>query len=256
VKEKIEFSTIPGGVTYRRPFIERLAKLGWGADVDRARAEQVCGTASAANQFLDKASRTGFLVPIAWGTYRVVDVETFEQMKRVPNPAFQRFIAWAKILPTIEPKIAFLAPRLWRDTDLSEEGSLPIVPLTRSEKEAPIFTPQWEALAADVAKPESWDIVIAGDRMATCKVPTAADTAALLRETLDPRWIAAATEIDRRAPKTQRLGAPNRAIVTPAPRAREGRNIGLGLPTLRRIVAPRWYIEARLRGVSEVIADA
>lgn len=242
-------------MTYRRLFIERLSKLGWGADVERASAEQVCGTSSSANQFLDKASKAGFLVPIDWGMYRVVDFETFDQMKRVPNSAFRRLIAWAKILPLIEPKIAFLAPRVWRDTDLSEERPLPTVRLAPDEKEAPILTPQWEALAADLARPETWDVMIAGDRVATCKVPTATDTAALLRETLDPRWTAAAIDLDRRSPKAQRLAAPRRVIVSPAPRARESRNIGLGLPSLRRIVAPRWYIDARLRGVSEVMAS-
>lgn len=249
--EKIEFSTIPNGVTYRRLFTERLAQLGWGKDVDRAKAEKVCGTASAANQFLDKAATSGFVVPTGWGVYRVVEQDTFETMKRVPNPAFQRFIAWSAVLPHVAPGITFLAPRLWRDTDLSEERPLPLVPLSPEDAQAPLLPPQWEALAADVKRTETWRILVAGEDVGACAVPSATDTAALLRETLDPRFAEAAAELERRARKSDLKTPPKRAIVTPAPRARDARNIGIGLPTIRRIVAPRWYIDARLRGASE-----
>lgn len=251
MEEKIEFSTIPGGVTYRRQFIERLGQLGWGKEVDRARAEEVCGTASAANQFLDKAATAGFLVPVGWGAYRVVELETFETMKRVPNPAFQKLIAWGSVLPRVAPGILFLAPRVWRDTDLSEERPLPIVPLAPEDSEAPLLPPQWGAFAADIRGAETWSILVAGEKVGTCGVPSLVDSAALLRETLDPRWVEAAAELERRARKSDLKSAPKRAIVTSAPRARESRSVGIGLPTVRRIVAPRWYIDARLRGASE-----
>lgn len=223
---------------------ERLTRLGFGKTVRRANLVGVCRSETAANQFLDAASKRGFLVPVSWGEYRVVDEATLAAMLQTANQTYQRFIAWARTLPQVEPRVLFLAPRLWRDTNLSVGEPLPVVPIPKGALVVQGRPPQWGAFFFDVAKTDTWKIVAGRTRLATCNAPSALDTSLILRASTDPRFHEAAFDVEARAGVAvtadllRRLEPP-----VEAPRGKRARPIGIGPPARLRILGPPWFMD-------------
>lgn len=242
--ETLNVSTGPVPGTVPALMHDRLVRLGHGRTVRRADIVRVCRTETAANQFLDAASKRGFLVPVSWGAYRVVDEPTLLAMLATRNETYQRFIAWARTLPEVEPSIHFLAPRLWRDTQLSVAEPLPLLPIPRGDLAVQGRPPQWGAFYFDVEKTQTWAVAAGRTRLAIFKTPSATDTALILRAATDPRWREAAMDVEERegirlAPALlNRLEPP-----TEAPRGKRAKSLGIGPPARLRLLAPPWFMD-------------
>lgn len=225
-------------------FRRRLEELGPGEPVDRARLEELCGSASAANHFLDQATTRGALVPVAWGEYRVPGNRTLELVSRIDNPPLQRFVAWARELPEIAgARLCFVAPWLWRDTTLNVTDPMPLVPLDPDEDVVEGACPQWEAFHMDVEETREWRLTVGGEDAGTFATPGRLEVELILRASLDPRWKAAADELDGSA-AARGLGAElDRLDLEEAPRGSQTLRAGKGLPARRRLLVPPWYME-------------
>lgn len=227
-----------------RLFRQRLERIGPGEPVDRARLEEVCGSASAANHFLDKATDGGALVPVAWGEYRVAQAKTLEQISRLENPPLQRFISWSRELPELaEDPVLFIAPWLWRDTDLNVTEPMPLIPLDPEADVVDGAPPQWDAFHMDVEDRREWRLLLGDEKAGTFSTPGPLEVVLILRASLDPRWKQAADELGE-AEGAEELGPElNRLDLTAAPRGTETLRPGAGLPARRRLLAPPWYME-------------
>lgn len=242
---KISLPAMPPGLP--RLFRQRLERIGPGEPVDRSLLEDVCGSASAANHFLDKAVDRGALVPVAWGAYRVAQAKTLDRISRLENPPLQRFVSWSQELPELsDDPILFVAPWLWRDTDLNVTDPMPLVPLDADEIVVQGAPPQWNAFHMDIEEQREWTLVLGDDEAGTFRTPGPLEVVLLLRASLDPRWKQAAGQLDRAAgvPGTQELGAElNRLDLKEAPRGQATLRTGKGLPARRRLLAPPWYMD-------------
>lgn len=225
-------------------FRERIQDLGPGSTTDRQGLEAVCGSRSAANQFLDKASKIGALVPEAWGSYRVASEETLHLIARVDHPVFQRFISWSRHLPEIaEEEVTFVAPPLWKETALNLEDSMPLFPLSPDQQAVSGHPPQWDAFYMDTKEAREWELHLGEEAVGTFKTPGSTEVRLILMASLDPRWRAAAAALG--TPEEDRLGSElDRLDLDEAPRGEEDKKLGLGLPQRRRLLAPRWYMES------------
>lgn len=240
---KVSTSAVPAGWP---PLVQqRVGELKPGKVVTRADVERVCGTPSAANHFIDQATRDGLLVPTGWGEYQVADAATIAIMSKIHHPAFRRFVAWARILT---PKgVLFAAPRLWRDTHLNIEHAMPVIaiPKDRFVVGAP---PQWDAFHMDLAGREAWELVVGDERVATFETPSLLDVTLLAWATRDGRWMEAADQLREGFTKKQ-LAAWEHHVgrVQPpdiAPRGRAQRTtVKLGPPYRYALLAPPWYFE-------------
>ncbi len=225
---------------------ERLRVLGLGKRVLRVHLEQVCGGYSAANHFLDAASKNGLLIPVAWGEYHVADAATLDLLARIPLAPHRRLVSWAKAIPrlTARRKIAFFAPRLWRETELSIEEPAPILQLDPSDRAIPRPPPQWGAFLYDLQAPETWKIMVGADEAARIFVPNVVDSLVLMHANADPRWRAASALYRTRLPKAdvqaaQEILASLWRSKPPKPVARM--ILDVGPPLRRRLVPPAWY---------------
>ncbi len=229
---------------FPRLFRQRIRDLGYGSQVDRDGLKELCGSASAANQFLDKAAKAGVLVPIAWGEYQVADERTLALISRVGHEPYQRFISWSRHLEDFAGRqVLFVAPYLWRDTELNIEEPMPLIPLTVDEQRVQGLAPQWDAFYMDVDEPRDWTLVIGEDEVATFRTPGPVEVVLLLMASLDSRWREAAGQIDG-APGAERLGQElNRMRAQPAPRGSGSKTIGMGPPHRRRFLVPPWYMD-------------
>jgi hypothetical protein len=224
----------------------RLASLGYNREVLRTDVERVCGTESAANQFIDTARKRGWLVPTAWGKYRVPSRRTvFELVSRIPHPTFALFAAWASTIRTVGPrKVAFAAPRLWRETSLSIDDPLPVVLLEPLDQDEHATPPQWDAFQMDAAS-EPWELR-AGGFSTRFEALALRDLIDLLRASRDPRFVLAARELEAKhgARSVAFDPRPRLDVPEPASRGNRTRKIGLGPPFRRRLLAPPWYMNA------------
>lgn len=224
--------------------------------MDRAAIEDVCGTSSAANQFLHNAINDGLLVPVAWGAHQVVDKATYDVVARVANRAFRRFISWARILPAHTPSAPlFWAPRLWRDTRLNVTHPMPVLALDENATVAEGTPPQWKAFQSDVVQRERWLLLLDGDSVAAFESPGIVDTILMARATLNERWRAAASDLEKD------LAAADRRLLghlwakleppTTAPTGKKRLRVGTGPPFRHRLLAPRWYMDLVRAGVKQ-----
>lgn len=239
---KVSLPTMPPGLS--RLFRERLEQIGPGEPVDRDRLKEVCGSASAANHFLDKAVDRGALVPTAWGEYRVARANTLEQISRLENPPLQRFISWSQELPEItDEAVLFVAPWLWRDTDLNIPEPMPLVPLDADENVVDGAPPQWNAFHMDIEEEREWTLLLGDDEAGIFSTPGPLEVVLILRASLDPRWKQAADQFDG-AGGAHGLGSEfNRLDLKGAPRGGQTLRTGKGLPARRRLLAPPWYMD-------------
>lgn len=231
----------------------RLARLGYGKDVTREDVERVCETESAANQFIDAARRKGWLVPVAWGRYRVPPRATLDAMARLQHPTFQQFVAWATTIRThAGRRVAFAAPRIWRDTDLNVDHPMPVVLLKPEDQEVQGAPPQWAAFHMDADEPEPWELVVPAHRPIRVLGLARDDVIALLRASRDPRLAQGARQLERKRSLRPSVFGGKPRLETPreAPRGNRSLNIGLGPPHRRRLLAPPWYMETLRRSLS------
>lgn len=225
-------------------FRQRLQGLGPGEPVDRARLEEICGSSSAANHFLDKATDQGALVPVAWGTYRVAQAKTLERISRIENPPLQRFVSWALELPDLaDETLLFVAPWLWRDTELNITDPMPLVPLDPDADVVKGAPPQWDAFHMDIDEEHTWTLTLGDDEVGTFSTPGRLEVVLLLQASLDPRWKQAAYRLDE-GNDTPGWGQElARLELKQAPQGTTTLRTGKGLPTRRRLLAPRWYMD-------------
>lgn len=229
---------------------ERIAALGPGQRVDRDRLKEVCGTASAANQFLDKARRNGLLVPVEWGLYEVPDEGTVDVLSRVAHPVHRTLLAWSRVLPDVwDGPVLFAAPRIWRDTAVNLTVPMPVLALDADQVEVSGAPPQWDAFHMDVGEAERWELVLDGAVVGSVDVPGAADLVLLLGAALaaaDPRWDEVMhifeEELDDAALERVRR-ALSTVLLRGAPRGRGSERVGLGPPYRRRVLVPPWYLD-------------
>lgn len=257
---RVSIPPVPPG--FPRLFRQRLSDLGPGNEVDRQALEQLCGSESAANQFLAKASRMGALVPEAWGTYRVVSEETIQLISRLGHPALRRFISWSRHLPELAGEdVLFVAPYLWRETDLNVDRPMPLLALDADQQRVDGHPPQWDAFYMDLDEVRDWELVLGDDVVGAFATPGPLEVVLLLRASLDPRWRHAADSfLENRG--AEGLGREmDRLDLEEAPRGASSTSIGAGLPHRRRLLAPRWYVDkvderARRSAFEEAGADA
>lgn len=232
--------------------IERLRKLG---TLTRAKIERVCGTPSAANQFINTAQKRGWLVATAWGEYSVPDERTLDLMTHIQNPALERFAAWASLIREHAGRhVAFAAPRIWRDTDLNVPHPMPVILLRPEDQDEQGTPPQWDAFQMDAQKPEPWRLVIPKNGHIDFLGLALRDVILLLRASRDPRWAQAARQLEARYGATPAMydGLPRAEPPTEALRGQRTRKIGLGPPHRRRILAPPWYTDILRRSLYPV----
>lgn len=224
---------------------QRLAALGPGNQVARGDVEDVVGGRSAANMFMANGVEQGWLVPVGWNAYRVASNETLHVLGRLGHPLHRRLVSWSHVLPeAVGRPVCFAAPRLWRDTDLSVDDLLPVVPLRRRERRVAGLAPQWDAFYQDlVDPPERWKLVAGDEPLAMFRVPSANDLGVMLVASLDPRWRQALRDV-RGADfkmieeRVTRLGVP-----AEAPRGSATARVGLGLPHRIRLLAPHGFLD-------------
>lgn len=247
--ETFQVSTPPMAPGLPDLFRRRLEDLGPGAPVDRPALEELCGSASAANHFLDEATKRGALVPVAWGEYRVAGERTLSLISRIDNAPIQRFVSWARELPDVsDDRVLFVAPWLWRDTDLNVTEPMPLLPLEADEEVVRGAPPQWDAFHMDVEEERSWELVLGDEEAGTFETPSPLEVVLVLRASLDPRWRQAADEIeageDDGDVDARALGRElNRLDLKGAPRGQATTRTGKGLPARRRLLAPPWYMD-------------
>lgn len=242
--ETFEVSTprMPPG--FPRLFRRRIDELGPGTPVDRSRLEELCGSKSAANHFLDQAADRGVLVPVAWGEYRVAQTRTLELVSQIENPPIQRFTSWALELPDVaEGEVHFIAPWIWRDTALNVTDPMPLVPLDPDQDVVHGACPQWRAFHMDIDETRDWELVFDDESVAEFTTPGALEVVLVLRASLDPRWKTAAGEIDPGVDARELGTELDRLDLKEAPRGSQTRRTGKGLPARRRLLAPPWYME-------------
>lgn len=205
--------------------------------------------------FLAKGVRNGWLVPTGWNQYRIPNEHSLQLLGRIANPLHRRLVSWAAILPDeMGRKICFASPRLWRDTDLSVDNLLPVIPLRPREEDIPGLAPQWGAFYQDlVDSPELWRLEAGSERLTEFLVPAAPDVGLLLVASLDPRWRGAyhqlpGTTSDQIRDRASRLGRPEQA-----PRGVQMARIGIGPPHRLRLLVPKWYLDNILQVTQESI---
>lgn len=229
----------------------RVAELGHGERVDRSRLVQVCRTASAANQWLDKASKEGLLVPVAWGEYEVVDADVLDVMRLAQVQAHRRFISWSQTLPrTLHPDVAFLAPRVWLETGLRWTQAAPIVPFDGTDERAPA---PLGVLGYSLSDAQTWRCRVGAEVEFPVRVPSRTDATILLGSNLDDRWQRAAVRLAdglgpsqriharRQLARLHRFSQSHSTVVRPA---------GAALRT------PRWWNEVHDRAVERLVRNA
>lgn len=239
---QVSIPSMPPG--FATLFRERIQDLGPGSKTDRQGLETVCGSDSAANQFLDKASKIGALIPEAWGSYRVASEETLHLISRVDHPVFQRFISWSRHVPEIAgEEVMFVAPPLWKQTGLNLEDSMPLFPLSPDQQAVSGHPPQWDSFYMDMKEGREWELQLGEETVGTFKTPGATEVRLILMASLDPRWREAAAALG--TPEADQLAFElDRLDLDDAPRGEEDKRLGLGLPERRRLLAPRWYLES------------
>lgn len=198
---------------------------------------------------LSKAVGLGLLVPVAWGSYRVVDAATLRTILPLPNPAHRRLVAWARILPTAtRRRVCFLGARLARDTELNVTRPMPVLALSPRDRVAEGAVPQWEAFFADLGPMDRWTIRAGGRTVATIPVPSREDTRLILEAGADPRWVGAALPFQEKRASGAGFGP---LWVSGAPRGRTTKRIGLGPPHRRRLLGPPWWMKMRLDALDQ-----
>lgn len=225
-------------------FRQRLRDLGSGNTVDRDRLAELCGSDSAANQFLAKASRMGALVPKAWGEYVVASEDTLQLISRIGHPAFRRFVSWSRHLPELAGEdVLFVAPYLWRETQLNVDRPMPLVGLDPDQDTLEGAPPQWEAFYMDVDETREWELVLGDEIAGSFATPGPLETALVMYASLDPRWRQAADAFSQDVGAGQPGEEMDRLHLEAAPRGQSSKSIGVGPPHRRRLLAPPWYIE-------------
>ncbi len=239
---QISIPSVPPG--FPRLFRQRLEELGPGQPVDRSLLEEICGSASAANHFLDQATDRGALVPVAWGEYRVAQAKTLGQISRIENPPIQRFVSWALELPDLaEERVLFVAPWLWRDTDLNVTDPMPVIPLDPDTEVVEGAPPQWDAFHMDIEGERPWTLVLGDEEAGSFLTPGPLEVELILRASLDPRWKQAADQLEGAGGAHGLGGEFNRLDLKGAPRGTQTLRTGKGLPARRRLLAPPWYMD-------------
>lgn len=238
----ISIPEVPPG--FSTLFRQRVRDLGSGNTVDRERLADLCGSESAANQFLAKASRMGALVPKAWGEYVVASEDTLQLISRIGHPDFRRFVAWSRHLPELAGEdVLFVAPYLWRETQLNVDRPMPLIPLDPDQDTLEGDPPQWDTFYMDVDETREWELVLGDETAGSFATPGPLETVLILHASLDPRWRQAADDFPQNV-GAEKLGASmNRLHLDEAPRGRSSKPIGVGPPHRRRLLAPPWYIE-------------
>jgi hypothetical protein len=257
---QVSVSAVPPG--FSSLFRQRLRDLGFGSEVDRERLGELCGSASAANQFLAKASNMGALVPTDWGRYVVASKETIRLIARIGHPAYRRFVSWQRHLPEIvEEGILFAAPYLWRETELNVERPMPVIGLDPEQDTLEGHPPQWDVFYMDLDETRDWELVLDGETVDTFQTPGPVGVVILLRASLDPRWRQAATVFPQNQGANSLAEEINTLHLAEAPRGRSSVSLGAGPPHRRRLRAPPWYVEkvderARRNAFEEALGDA
>lgn len=257
---EVSASSVPPG--FSPLFRQRLRDLGFGSEVDRARLEELCGSESAANQFLAKASNMGALVPTDWGRYTVASEETVQRIARIGHDAYRRFVSWQRHLPEIaEEDVLFAAPYLWRETELNVERLMPVIGLDPEQDTLEGHPPQWGAFYMDLDEARDWELVLDGEAVGTFQTPGPLEVVVLLRASLDPRWRQAARAFPQNQGADSLAEEMNNLRLDEAPRGRSSVSLGAGPPHRRRLLAPPWYIEkvderARRSAFGEALGDA
>lgn len=238
----VSIPSVPPGIP--KLFGQRLRDLGFGNPVDRDVLKELCGSESAANQFLAKASKMGALVPTAWGEYRVASEGTIQLLSRTGHPVFRRFVSWSRHLPDLaEDQILFVAPYLWERTDLNVAKPMPLVPLDPDQRTLEGDPPQWETFYMDVEDIQRWELVLGDESIGRFATPAPLDIDLILRASLDPRWRHAADALPERQQTQRQPRALDRLHLDEAPRGNTAMAIGVGPPQRRRLLAPPWYMQ-------------
>lgn len=232
-----------------------MAQLGPGRTITRTEARSVVGSEAAANMFLAKAVRDGLLVPTAWNRYRVPPESVLQVLGRVPNPMHRRLVSWCYVLPgEAQRTVCFAGPRLWRDTDLSVDRLIPVLPLRSAERRVPGLPPQWDAFYQDLLDlPERWRLVAGKETLAEFHVPSASDTALLLAASLDPRWRGAALQMPGVSAPVLAARASRLARTQEAPRGARAGPLDAGPPHRIRLLAPTWYVDKILEAARDSV---
>lgn len=243
----ISSSAIPAGFPPKTR--ERLRLLGLGATVRRPDIIRVCGNKASADLFVQTAGRQGLLVPTAWGEYKIPGPNTIELLSRIGHASYRRFVAWALEIPKHETlgRPLFMAPRIWRDTRLNIESPVPVFGLDGLREEAPGTPPQLDAFYMDILDREEWSFSFDDKPVFDFEAPSATDAILLLRATLDPRWMEAATNIEETASEDDRRKVSETIMrLDPpslAPRGHRSAALNFGPPLHHRIFGPPWYME-------------
>lgn len=242
----LERPTVPSRLDWKR-----LEAIGYGSRVDRRRLTSVCATESAANQWLDKASKEGWLVPVAWGEYQVVDERTLEVMRWAAKRAHRRMLSWALTLPkTLHRDVAFVAPWVWRETDLRWNRPAPVVPFDGTEERAPA---PLGAFGYSLHEAESWPCRVGASQPVMVRVPSRMDAAILLGANVDPGWQEAAARLAGPLTRPQRVFIRrqlNRLRRLPQSPSWVGPT---GRPALR---TPRWWNRIHDESVERLVKNA
>lgn len=257
---QVSIPSVPPG--FSQLFRQRLRDLGFGARVERDALEELCGSESAANQFLAKASKMGALVPTAWGTYVVASEETIQLIARIGHPAFRRFVSWSRHLPElVDDEVLFVAPYLWRETDLNVDAPMPLIPLDPDQQTVEGHPPQWDAFYMDLEETRRWELEVGDEVVGEFATPGPLEVVLVLRASLDPRWRQASEAFPENRGAEQLGDELGRLHLGEAPRGASSTSIGVGPPHRRRLLAPPWYVEkvderARRSALGEAGADA
>jgi hypothetical protein len=160
-------------------------------------------------------------------------------------------------LPQVTKRsVTFLAPRLWKHSDLNLDEPAPVLGLGAQEELVRRPAPQWGAFLFDLEEPEPWRVEAAGERIATIHVPNMVDSLTLVRCNADPRWRAVAAQWKRDMSRAQ-TARVEQTLATlrriPAPGSLVPVSLGPGPPVRRRLVTPPWF-ESLHRDALEVVA--
>ncbi|MBI4393536.1 MAG: hypothetical protein HY556_07045 [Euryarchaeota archaeon] len=171
-------------------------------------------------------------------------------LARLANPLHQRFVSWATELEEIIGRdTVFLTPRIWRDTEINEPRPMPILKLGPRVTVVEGTPRQWEAFQMDFEDAETWALAINGVEERTFKVPTAKDSALIIRAGIglgEPKLAAFGQTLEATLTRKQFAGlrhelASLQLQITPTGTTKA--RLGLGPPHRRRLLVPRWYEE-------------
>jgi hypothetical protein len=235
----------------------RLERLGFGELADRQAIATLCGSLRAGDQFIHAWSRRGLLVPADWGRYYVPEERVLTLLLAIRSAPESRLAAWAaapwkKLGFPRQP--GFMAPTLWRSTDLAVASPGALTPLLAEERHLRPAAPQLEAFAADLGWPLRPLTLRVGTRETIhSRAVDPADVAWILSLNLDARLRSSGKKLLKGlyGPRLRRALEIRRLASFPAlmPTRSAALAMPVGPPHQYRLFAPRWFIQPHLRAL-------